>query len=119
MAFQFVPGKTVEVPEIPYKDKVELPVGNTALIIVDMQNDFVKENGNLQVEAAKDTIKNIQELISSARKTNTKVIYTQDTHYQNDREWDIWPKHCEEGSWGWNIIEELKPDRKDLVVNKK
>ncbi|HIQ23491.1 MAG TPA: cysteine hydrolase, partial [Pyrodictium delaneyi] len=38
-----VAGKTkVEVPEIPIKEAVELPAEKTALIIVDMQNDFVK-----------------------------------------------------------------------------
>ena len=39
--FQFVSGETVEVPEIPFKEEVHLDANRTALVIVDMQNDFV------------------------------------------------------------------------------
>lgn len=42
MIFQFVPGDLIEVPEIPFKEEVDLEVSETALPIVDMQNDFVR-----------------------------------------------------------------------------
>jgi len=118
MTFQFIPNKTVEVPEIPFKDEVKLESGKTALIIVDMQNDFVKEGGALLVPSAKETISAIKKLIESARKTHVHVAYTQDTHFEGDKEWTIWPEHCRKGSWGWEIIEELKPLRDDLVCVK-
>ncbi len=118
MVFSFIPGKTVEVPEIKYKDKIELSPSRTALIIVDMQNDFVKQGGTLVVPAASETIPNIKKLIHSARESGVRVIYTQDTQVENDLEFDIWPEHCKKGTWGWNIIEELQPEPQDLICPK-
>ena len=118
MSFNFVPGKKVEVPGINFKNSITVPTGKTILLIVDMQNDFVKEGGSLVVPAAKGTVSNIRKLIASARKSKVKVAYTQDTHYDNDLEWKIWPKHCKINSWGWQIIDELKPKQDEIVFQK-
>ena len=118
MSVPFVPGTTVEVPDIPYKKTVSLPAQKSALIVVDMQNDFVKPGGTLVVEAAQSTIKNIQKLSSAARAAGMPVVYTQDTHFEGDKEWTIWPEHCRKDSWGWHIIEELTPHKNDLVCQK-
>ena len=40
MPLSFIPGKTVEVPDIAYHPDVTLPAAATAVIVVDMQNDF-------------------------------------------------------------------------------
>lgn len=111
MDFPFIPDKTVEVPEIPFKDKIKLPSQKTAVVIVDMQNDFVKPKGSLLVEAEAETIPNIQKILDNARSKNVPIAFSQDTHFEGDREWDIWPKHYERESWGWQIIDELKPNQ--------
>lgn len=118
MSFNFIPQKTVEVPEIEYQDLVRLSVTETALVVVDMQNDFVKSEGSLVVPAAEETIPAIQNLIKAARGANVPVVYTQDTHFENDKEWEIWPEHCRQGSWGWQIIDDLKPQVNDIVCQK-
>ena len=118
MSFNFVPGKEVEVPELKYKNEIKLQPNNSALIIVDMQNDFIKEGGSLVVPAAKETISNIQFLINSFRKSGSYVVYTQDTHFEGDKEWEIWPEHCKKDSWGWQIVEELKPQSNDMIFQK-
>jgi nicotinamidase-related amidase len=118
MDFQFVPGKTVEVPEIPYEDEVGLPLDDTAVIVVDMQNDFVHENGSLVVPAARETVPNIQRLLAAAREVDVPVVYTQDTTFPDDLEFDIWPEHCLQGTWGWEIVKELEPQPEDLIVPK-
>lgn len=109
----------VEVPEIEVLERVELPAGETALIIVDMQNDFVKEGGRLRVPTAESTVPNIKRLLERARAKNVLVIYTQDTHYEGDPEFKIWGEHVRFGTWGWEIIDELKPiEGRDIVVRK-
>jgi len=118
MRFPFIPDKTVDVPEIPFKDRIELTSQDTAVILVDMQNDFVKPEGNLRVDAAMETIPNIQEFLAKARDQKIRIAYTQDTHLAGDREWEIWPKHCERESWGWKIIDELKPQANDVICEK-
>ena len=118
MSFKFIPDSSVEVPEIQYKEKIKLPVAKSCVIVVDMQNDFVKKDGNLVVSAAAETVPQIQKLLRKARKANVRVIYTQDTQVEDDPEFDIWPQHCLQGSWGWEIIEELKPQPEDLICVK-
>jgi nicotinamidase-related amidase len=114
----FIPGKNVEVPEISFTSEITLPASQTALIVVDMQNDFVKEGGTLVVPDAAATIPNIQQLLSAARSATVPVAYTQDTHFDNDPEWAIWPEHCRHGTWGWEIVNELAPQPDDLICQK-
>lgn len=115
---RFVPGKTVEVPEIPWRDRVVLPAAQSAVIVVDMQNDFVHPGGKLVVPAAIQTVPRIQQVLDRARRRGVRVVYTQDTHFENDPEWKIWGEHCRHKTWGWEIIPELKPREEDLIVQK-
>ena len=118
MNVPFVPGKVVEVPEINFKSEISLPADRTALIVVDMQNDFVTEGGALVVPDAAATIPNIRRLLDRARSARTPVAYTQDTHFENDPEWTIWPQHCRHATWGWEIVDELSPLPGDLICQK-
>jgi nicotinamidase-related amidase len=118
MIFQFVPGDLVEVPTIPYKEEVDVDTKKTALIIVDMQNDFVKSEGKLVVQAAEATVPHIKTLLKTARNMGMHVAFTQDTHFEGDLEWEIWPEHCRQGTWGWEIIDELKPRSSELICPK-
>lgn len=118
MSLQFTAGEQVEIPEIPFQENVQLPASKSAVIVVDMQNDFVKSNGTLVVPDATATIASLQSLLAGARAANVPVAYTQDTHYEGDREWAIWPEHCRAGTWGWQIIDELAPQAGDLVCQK-
>lgn len=118
MSLQFVTGERVEIPEIPFKTALSLPAQESAVIVVDMQNDFVKPAGTLVVPTALETVTAIQQLLTTARARGIPVAYTQDTHYAGDREWTIWPEHCRAGTWGWQIIDELAPQAGDLVCPK-
>ncbi|MGD1993256.1 MAG: isochorismatase family cysteine hydrolase [Anaerolineae bacterium] len=114
----FEPGDKVEFPQIEYQEAAHLPADKTAVVVVDMQNDFVKHEGSLTVPAAMETVPNIQALLKSARSHGVHIAYTQDTHVQGDEEWDYWPEHVQMGSWGWEIIDELKPQADDLIAQK-
>ncbi len=114
----FIPSGRVEIPEITVQETMHLPAQKSAVVVVDMQNDFVKEGGSLVVPTAVETVESIQRLLVSARAAGVPVAYTQDTHAEGDREWTIWPEHCRIGSWGWEIIEELAPQPDDLVCRK-
>ena len=118
MTIATIPTGKVEIPDIPIEEHIELPAAETALIVVDMQNDFVKPEGNLHVPEAKSTIPAIQRLQEKARAQQTRIIYTQDTQIEEDPEFDIWPQHCIQGTWGWEIIEELAPQEDDLIAPK-
>ena len=99
---------------------MEVPVelGRTALLVIDMQNDFVHQGGSLVVPDAEQTIPSIAALLEVARAQAVRVAYTQDTHHEGDPEWRIWPEHCREKSWGWEIVQELAPTADDTVLRK-
>jgi nicotinamidase-related amidase len=108
----------VEVPAYEVHGQVRVNPAKTALILVDMQNDFVKEGGSLVVPDAEGTIAAIQSLLARARDAGMRVVFTQDTHNEGDPEWRIWPEHAREGTWGWEIVEELRPRDGEVVIRK-
>lgn len=73
--------RTVEVPAYELVPEVLIDPVTTALIVVDMQNDFVKPEGKLFVPDAPATIPKIQHLLALAREHRMFTVFTQDTHY--------------------------------------
>ena len=82
----------------------------TALVIVDLQNDFADPAGSLWVAGAAAIIPRINDEIGSAREAGSSIVYTQDWHPESTphfaRDGGIWPVHCVGGTWG----AELHPD---------
>jgi nicotinamidase/pyrazinamidase len=89
-----------------------------ALIINDMENDFVDEKGALRVEKASECVEPIKKWKATMKKEGSPVIYVCDTHFKGDIEFDKWGTHTVEGTWGAEVIEELKPDDTDYVLKK-
>ncbi len=109
----------VEVPEYKIsEEKTVLDSKTTALIIVDMQNDFAHPDGKLFVPEARETIPAIRKLLEKARKAGVLVIYTQDWHRKEDIEFGIWGEHAVGGTWGAEIVEELKPEENEITIHK-
>src|SRR2546421_8306381 len=110
--------RTIEVPQYAQHDQVRIDPARTALVVVDMQNDFVREGGSLLVPDAGATIPAIAGLLELARGHGMRVVYSQDTHRDGDPEWQIWPEHAREGSWGWEIVDALAPAEDETVIRK-
>lgn len=108
----------VEVPEIPWTERIALSPKETAVLVVDMQNDFANENGALFVPAAPATLAPIQEFLSRAREKNLFIIFTQDWHNPQDPEFRIWPAHAVAGTWGAEILPELSPREDEPRIRK-
>jgi nicotinamidase-related amidase len=106
------------VPEITFEEGFDLPAERTALVVVDMQNDFVDPDGALHVPAAQEALPRMEELLRMAREKGVHIAYTQDTHREGDPEWGNWPEHVQVGTWGWEIVDELKPETGELVCKK-
>jgi nicotinamidase/pyrazinamidase len=76
----------------------------TALIVVDVQNDFADPAGSLHVPGGEDVVAPIDSLVTTALDAGAAVVYTQDwhppvtPHFAKDG--GIWPDHCVQGSWG-------------------
>lgn len=118
MTLQYLEGEQVALPSIPIQANITLPAERTAVVVVDMQNDFVTEGGSLVVPDAAATLPAIADLLARARAAGAHVAYTQDTHLPDDKEFAIWPAHCLQGSWGWQIVDALAPQAHEIVAQK-
>jgi len=82
----------------------------TALVVVDVQNDFAHPEGSLYVPGGEEVVPLIGELVERALAAGATVVYTQDWHAPETphfEEWGgRWPVHCVRGTWG----AELHPD---------
>lgn len=110
--------RSVEVPEYTLQERVDVDPQRTALVVVDMQRDFVDEDGALPAADAREAVPRIRRLLDWARRRGITVFYTQDTHLEGDPEWGIWGRHAERGTPGWEIVEELAPREDELVFRK-
>lgn len=106
------------IPDISKSDRVDLRHQRSALIVVDMQNDFAHPDGALFCDEAPETFDAIRSLIDRAHDASVPVIYTQDWHPEGDPEFDIWGEHVKAGTWGAEIVEELAPSSEDSVIRK-
>ncbi len=88
-----------------------------ALIIVDMIHDFV--DGKFGSEGAQAIVPKIKKLIDWAREKKIPIIYLKDSHTPEDPELRVWGEHAMEGTWGSEIVDELKPEKRDIVIPKK
>ena len=110
--------QTVTIPDYEVHKRVTLDPPRSALVIIDMQNDFVRDEGTLQVASAAATVPAICHLLELARDSGMRVAFSQDTHDPGDPEFDIWPPHALRGTWGAEMIDELAPREGELVVQK-
>jgi nicotinamidase/pyrazinamidase len=92
---------------------------STALLVIDMLNDFVRPEGALRVEGAQDVVPAIQRWIARARAAGSAVVYLTDAHRPDDAEFRAWPPHAVAGSPGAAVIDELAPRPEDLVIPKR
>jgi nicotinamidase-related amidase len=94
------------------------PLENKAVIIIDMLNDFV--TGDLKSKSGRLIVPKLKKLIEVARKKGIPVIYSNDAHFPEDAEVvHKWGKHAIKGTKGAEVIPELKPAKKDYVLEKR
>jgi nicotinamidase/pyrazinamidase len=76
----------------------------TALVVVDVQNDFADPGGSLHVPGGEDVVSPIDALVTRALDEGATVLYTQDWHPPVTPHFashgGIWPDHCVQGTWG-------------------
>jgi nicotinamidase/pyrazinamidase len=76
----------------------------TALMVVDVQNDFADPKGSLYVRGGEDVPAAVNAEIAAAREGGAFVVYSQDWHPEHTPHFEVdggvWPVHCVGGTWG-------------------
>ena len=84
---------------------------STALVIVDVQNDFADPAGSLSVKGGDAVVPVINGEIDMARSAGATIVATQDWHPVStphfEKDGGIWPVHCVGGTWGAELHPEL------------
>lgn len=101
----------------------QLIVGNAALLIIDMQHDFLEADAPVWCPTGRQIIPALQRLATAARQAGLPVIYTQEVHRPSKidfgRELDGEEGlHCVDGTHGVQIVAELAPSLGDVLVRK-
>jgi ureidoacrylate peracid hydrolase len=125
-------------------EPIEIDCSKAAVLVVDMQNAFVNKGGyfdlvGYDVSAAQRIVEPCQRIINAAREKGIKIIYFQmgyspdlsdkgppESPYAYKAKVPILLRERPElkdklyiyGTWGAEIIEELKPCKEDIVIKK-
>jgi nicotinamidase/pyrazinamidase len=89
---------------------MEQYAAETALVVVDVQNDFADPAGGLYVPGGEHVVPLVNAEVEAAQAAGAAVFYTQDWHPAVTPHFaehgGSWPIHCVQGTWG----AELHPD---------
>lgn len=84
----------------------------TALIVVDVQNDFAHPDGSLFVSGAPDVLPFINSTVAEATAAGALVVRTQDWHPPVTPHFassgGLWPDHCVADTWGSAFHDDLQ-----------
>lgn len=104
------------------EETMSLAAGHTAVLVIDMLNDFCKPGGAMVLPGYEALLPPQRTVLDAARGTGAVVVHVTDAHrpdVRQDREFTKRTPHCIEGTWGAQIIDELTPEANDLVVTKR
>jgi nicotinamidase-related amidase len=108
--------------DYPEPVSVELEAGKTLLLIIDMENENAHPNGALYIgEPVRRIIPKIRELREKVRRAGGRVIHTQSVRSPDALEFTVFKNTVRklEGSWGAELIEELKPAPDEPLIVKR
>ena len=84
----------------------------TALVVVDVQNDFADPAGSLSVGGGADIVPILNAEVEAAVSSGGLAVYTQDWHPESTphfaKDGGTWPVHCVGGTWGAELHPELR-----------
>lgn len=95
-------------------------MSNTALIVIDMLNEYLLPEGLVYCEKCRGIITNTAKTIDAARDKGVTICYV-NTSLESDKDIMVkkWGLHAVKGSKGARVVDELAPKEADLVVEKK
>lgn len=111
---------------MPYRVS-EIKPSKTALIVVDMENDFVAEGAPLRATMAPAVVPPLKRALAHARDTGMRVIFTTHVHRPDGCDFGVWgrstPAIAEgralvDGEKGVEIYDDLKPLPNEIVIKK-
>jgi ureidoacrylate peracid hydrolase len=104
------------------EESVVLDAERTAVLVVDMLNDFCKPGGAMVLPGYKTLLVPQLKVLEAARSAEVPIVFVVDSHrpkMRREREFRKRTPHCIEGEWGAQVIDELKAQLHDIFVTKR
>lgn len=98
---------------------VSFDARDTAVLVVDMLNDFLEDGGAMVLPEGRELYRPIARLLDAARASGMPVIWICDEHPPVDREFDKRVPHCIAGTWGAAIVDALPRGRDEYRIAKR
>jgi nicotinamidase/pyrazinamidase len=77
---------------------------HTALVVIDLQNDFADPAGRLAVTGGQEVVEVVNREVREASDAGALIVATQDWHPESTphfaKDGGIWPVHCVGDTWG-------------------
>jgi nicotinamidase-related amidase len=108
--------------DYPTPVPVRLETENTLLLVIDMENENAHPDGALYIgDPVRKIIPKIAGLLEYVRRAGGKVIHTQSVRSPDALEFTVFKNRVRklEGSWGAELIEELKPAAGEPLIVKR
>ena len=105
-----------------HDERVVLDRARTAVLVVDMINEFCKPGGRMVLPGYEALVEPQRAVAAAARDAGVPVVWIHDAHRANvrrDREWVKRTPHCIENSWATEIIEDLGARPDEIHVTKR
>lgn len=99
--------------------KSHIDVQHSALLVVDMVNDFFEEGGAMILPGGKSLYKPISKLIETAHKKNIQVFWLNQWLREDDSLFEKRIPHCIVDSWGAKIADALPQSGDDIIIHKR
>jgi nicotinamidase/pyrazinamidase len=94
----------------------------SALIVVDLQNDFADPAGSLSVRGGDAIVPTVDREVAMAVAAGATVAITQDWHPEVTvhfaKDGGIWPVHCVADTWGAELHPALHPPDRAIRIRK-
>jgi biuret amidohydrolase len=121
-------------PRVSQENTIDVEAASTALIVVDMQNDFCSADGyyatvGRDISKLAASARPVAALVARARQAGMTIVFTrllydavrgamEDRHVIRPRRWTASGKRLMPGTRGADVIDEIAPRDDDIVVDK-
>ena len=92
---------------------------STAVLVVDMLNDFFVEGGAMVLEGGTVLYEPHQRLLTAARAAGMPVLWLNQSLPPDDSLFEMRTVHCLAGSWGAQVVDELPVEASDIIIPKR
>ena len=101
------------------KSKLRIDPIRTAVLVVDMLNEFLEEGGLMVLPGGEVLYPPIRRLLETAHANDMPVFWLNQRLQPTDTLFNKRIVHCLVGSWGADIVEALPQSDKDVIVPKR